>query len=125
MIHDFGEVVRKKIKIFYAIKKDHARLDHGIIEPLRALYSRIFYEPLVSKSLQEMMVFNRIKYEKGEKVIVGRDAAYFAGMCGGCGAHLSMLSEKLDVMLGGDGRDDDLIAINNFDGSAHALLEKK
>ena len=36
-----------------------------------------------------------------------------------------MLSEKLDVMLGGDGREDDLIAINSFDGAVHGLSEKK
>ena len=125
MIQDFGEVVRTKVKTYYSIKKDRPMLDHGIIEPSRALYGRIFYEPFVNKSLQEMMVFNRIKYEKGEKVIVGHDTAYFAGIGGGYGAHLTMLSEKLDVMLGGDGREDDLIAINSFDGAVHGLSEKK
>ena len=36
-----------------------------------------------------------------------------------------MLSEKLDVMLGGDGREDGLNAINSFDGVVHGLSEKK
>ena len=125
MVDEFGGKVRNSVKTVYQINRDRPEIVGGVVLPCRNLYDRVVYEPYVAKTFKEKYAVNKIKHEKGDKIVCGHDVNYFAEIAGGYPKVLDCLLEKRRTLFRNCGAQEDLVVLNSFDGAIHGVTNKK